>query len=140
DAVPRVTEPVDWAEAFAMKRATLIAGTGYQYGETDFLAYRGKLYASFARALRLGSGPVAVGSALVEAKETYLEAVTDLKGVDLKSLLEPTLYGLPMTSVDLPEAGRLHPPASSSVVAPTPVATQPGLTLGLSVSDLELVS
>ena len=48
--------------------ATLIAGTGYQYGDTDFLAYSEKLYADFAHALRYGSGPVAVGNALVQAK------------------------------------------------------------------------
>ncbi len=138
DAVPRVTQPVDWAEAFAMKRATLIAGTGYQYGDTDFLAYSGKLYAGFAHALRLGSGPVAVGGALVEAKASYLESVTNLKGVDLKSLLEPTLYGLPMTSVDLPAAGRLNPPAGSSVVAPTPFTTEPGKMLGLSSANVTL--
>ena len=45
DAVPGVTQTLDWAEAFAQKQATLIAGTGYQYGDTNFLAYSEQLYA-----------------------------------------------------------------------------------------------
>ena len=40
------------------KGATLIAGTGYQYGDTDFLEYSERLYADFAHQLRLGTGPV----------------------------------------------------------------------------------
>jgi hypothetical protein len=35
DAIAGVTMPLDWAQAFARKQA-LIAGTGYQYGDTDF--------------------------------------------------------------------------------------------------------
>ena len=33
--VPGITLEPDWAQAFARKGATLIAGTGYQYGDTD---------------------------------------------------------------------------------------------------------
>ncbi len=114
DAVPGVTQPVDWAEAFAQKEATLIAGTGYQYGDTSFLAYSEQLYADFSHALLLGSGPVAVGDALVQAKNAYLAATTNLQGIDIKSLLESTLYGLPMLSVNMPD-GRSTPPPSSSI-------------------------
>ena len=39
DGVAGVTETLDWAQAFARKQATLVAGTGYQYGDTDFLEY-----------------------------------------------------------------------------------------------------
>ena len=67
-----MTEPLDWAQAFARKRATLIAGTGYQYGDTDFLEYSERLYPNFAKELRAGTGPVAVGQALVDAKQHYL--------------------------------------------------------------------
>ena len=80
DAVPNVTQPLDWAEAFAQKGATLIAGTGYQYGDTDFLAYSEQLYANFAHALRYGSGPVAVGDALVQAKQDYLSSDAEPAG------------------------------------------------------------
>jgi hypothetical protein len=138
DAVPEVTQTLDWAGAFAQKQATLIAGTGYQYGDTDFLAYSEQLYADFSHALRFGSGPVAVGSALTEAKNTYLDDTQNLQGIDVKSLLEPTLYGLPMLSVNLP-AGRIAQPTSSSIVgSTTPASTDPGSTLGLSSTDLTL--
>ena len=55
DAIPGVTLPLDWAQAFARKKATLIAGTGYQYGDTDFLEYSERLYTNFARQLRAGT-------------------------------------------------------------------------------------
>ena len=55
DAIAGVTLPLDWAQAFARKRATLIAGTGYQYGDTDFLEYSERLYRNFARSLRAGT-------------------------------------------------------------------------------------
>ena len=56
DAVPNVTQPLDWVQAFAQKRATLIAGTGYQYGDTDFLEYSERLYRNVAQAFRFGTG------------------------------------------------------------------------------------
>ena len=134
DAVPGVTQQVDWVEAFAQKQATLIAGTGYQYGDTDFLAYTEQLYTDFAQELRRGSGPVAVGQALTQAKAAYLDGTASVKGIDIKSLLEPTLYGLPMLSVDLP-GERLPPSTTTSIASPAPVGvTVPpsaGQTLGL---------
>jgi hypothetical protein len=152
DAVPGVTQTLDWAGAFATKQATLIAGTGYQYGDTDFLAYSEKLYSEFATALRYGSGPVSVGNALVEAKQTYLDGVQDLQGIDIKSLLESTIYGLPMTSVNLPN--RLPSPTATSIFSsPAPtffgtitaplgaVSTPPSsqlATLGLQSADVTL--
>src|SRR5262249_46381326 len=33
DAITGVTLTLDWAQAFAQKKATLVAGTGYQYGD-----------------------------------------------------------------------------------------------------------
>ena len=58
-----MTQPLDWAEAFAQKRATLIAGTGYQYGDTDFLEYSERIYKNFSQQLNSGTdaAPVAVG-------------------------------------------------------------------------------
>ena len=52
-AVPNVTQTLDWIQAFAQKRATLIAGTGYQYGDTDFLEYSERLYKNVAEAFRV---------------------------------------------------------------------------------------
>ena len=138
DVVPDVTVTPDWVEAFAQKRATLIAGTGYQYGDTDFLAYSEQLYADFAHELLVGTGPVSVGDALVEAKQAYLSATPGLQGIDVKSLLEATLYGLPMLSVNMP-AGRVPAPSSSSIVTQTtPASANPGAMLGLSSDDVTL--
>ena len=108
DAIPGVTLPLDWAQAFARKKATLIAGTGYQYGDTDFLEYSERLYSNFARQLRAGSAgtPIAVGEALVQAKLAYLAATPDIRGLHEKALLQATLFGLPMLGVNMP-AGRV---------------------------------
>ena len=85
-----------------------------------------------------GTGPVAVGSALVQAKETYLGRATSLRGIDIKSLLESTLYGLPMIRVNLP-AGRITPPSDTSIAAPAAApAGTPGETLGLSSATVNL--
>ena len=135
DAVPNVTQTLDWSEAFAKKGATLIAGTGYQYGDTNFLAYSGQLYADFAHALRLGTGPVAVGAALVQAKQTYLANTPNPQGIDIKSLLESTLYGLPMLSVNMP-AGRIAQPTPTTPITPTSVGGLFGSLLGLKSADV----
>ena len=123
DAIPGVTLPLDWAQAFARKRATLIAGTGYQYGDTDFLEYSERLYNNFARQLRAGPAgtPVAVGEALVQAKLAYLAATPDIRGLHEKALLEATLFGLPMLAVNMP-AGRGALPGTSGAINPALVA------------------
>src|SRR6185437_12501016 len=96
DAIAGVTQPLDWAQAFARKGATLVAGTGYQYGDTDFLEYSERIYDNFARQLRAGSGAISVGEALVKAKLDYLALTPDIRGLHEKALLEATLFGLPM--------------------------------------------
>ena len=131
DAVPGLTLPLDWAQALAQKRATLIAGTGYQYGDTDFLEYSERIYANFAKQLRAGTGAVSIGEALVRAKQAYLATTPDIRGIHEKALLESTVFGLPMLSFDLP-SGRTAAPAATPVVASlTPTAGDPGRTLGL---------
>ncbi len=101
-AITGVTEPLDWAQAFAQKGATLVAGTGYQYGDTDFLEYSERIYAEFAHQLRVGSGPVAVGQALNAAKLFYMSTTQHLSGLHEKAVLEAALFGLPMFTVDMP--------------------------------------
>jgi hypothetical protein len=135
DAVPGVTQPTDWVQAFAQKGATVVAGTGYQYGDTDFLAYSAKLYASFGQDLVAG-GTVAVGDALVEAKQQYLADTPQASGIDIKSVLEATLYGLPMLGVTTPTGTQtlVHGTAALGI-SPTPATTNPGAGLGLSSSD-----
>ena len=85
------------------KQATLIAGTGYQYGDTDFIEYSERLYLNFAKQLRAAAPePVAVGEALVKAKLQYLATTPDIRGIHQKALLEATLFGLPMLGVNMP--------------------------------------
>ena len=138
--VASVTEEPDWAQAFAQKGALLIAGTGYQYGDTDFVAYSERLYQDFAQALREGSGPVSVGDALVRAKQRYLAETVEMRPIHDKVLLESALFGLPMLSVDMP-AGRFTPTSEVSVVPksdPAPANT-PGDVLGLTTADATLI-
>ena len=113
-AVPNQTNPNDWAQRMAQQQAVLIGGTGYQYGDTDFLEYSERLYLDIARRLREGTrpattAPVAVGRALTLAKQDYLASLVSLDGIDQKAVLQATLYGLPMTGFDAPgprQAGR----------------------------------
>ena len=73
---------------------------GYQYADTVTLSYSAWLYAQFAKELRAGTGPVAVGQALVKAKQDYLNSLATFGGMDQKALLESALYGLPMVGID----------------------------------------
>src|SRR4029077_11850620 len=130
-AIPNVTQPLDWPQLFNGKGATLIGGTGYQYGDTDFRKYTELILSNVSQELRYGTGPVAVGDALASAKVTYLSQVATLSGTDEKALVESTLYGLPMFTVDLPAGGRLPRPGSGT--APT---VTPGASAGLSVASL----
>ena len=136
EGVPGVTVGLDWTEAFVKEGATLIAGTGYQYGDTDFTEYSERLYADFARQLRIGTGAVPVGQALLRAKQNYLAGTPTLQGIDQKSIIEATLYGLPMLGVTLP--GKIADPSDEPLASPAPVGTDPGNTLGLQVDDLSL--
>ncbi|MCB0085668.1 MAG: hypothetical protein KDE47_32220, partial [Caldilineaceae bacterium] len=139
-AVPQVTDaPPDWAQAFAGKGALLIAGTGYQYGDADFKEYSERLYLAFTQRLRVGTGPVSVGQALVAAKQDYLaDTGVEVDGIFEKTILVSTLFGLPMLSVDLPN--RIAAPTLPTAVTTTnPVSTNtPGATLGLATADVVL--
>jgi hypothetical protein len=133
--VPNVTREPDWAQAFAQKGATFIAGTGYQYGDTDFIEYSERLYLSFSHQLRVGSGPVPIGKALVAAKQVYLADTPQMRGIHEKSVLQATLFGLPMLSVDLPN-GRVSPVEDPSIISGlSEFGRDPGTTLGLRYAD-----
>ena len=138
--VPGVTLYLDWPQAFAQKGATLVAGTGYQYGDTDFIEYSERLYLEFTKQLRTGPnfggrGPVAIGEALVKAKQRYLAKTPDMRGLHRKSVIISTLFGLPMLRIDMP-GERLVDSTDASNVLPTPIATGPGNKLGLLVADI----
>ncbi|MEZ4559928.1 MAG: hypothetical protein R2854_26385 [Caldilineaceae bacterium] len=134
--IPGVSAEPDWAQAFAAKGALLIAGTGYQYGDTDFVEYGERLYQQFSRELRRGEGPVAVGEAFMAAKRAYLAETAVLRPIHEKSLLIATIFGLPMLKIDMP-AGRLPATDGDGITTPTTAFTSdPGQTLGLLYSDL----
>jgi hypothetical protein len=139
--VPGVTLLLDWPQAFARKGATLIAGTGYQYGDTDFIEYSERLYLEFTKRLRTGpnfdgTGPVAVGEALTKAKQRYLAQTPDIRGLHRKSVLISTLFGLPMLRVDMPGSRLVDDATASAVTALTPYIADPGLKLGLQFADV----
>jgi CSLREA domain-containing protein len=134
-AIPNLTNDLDWAQAFAQKGAVFVAGTGYQYGDTDFLEYSERLYVYFTRQLLADTGaPVPLGQALMAAKRDYLARTAELRGLHEKSLLQITLFGLPMMTLDMPN--RLALPAVDSLnPTPQPVVGNPGETLGLASFD-----
>jgi CSLREA domain-containing protein len=134
--IPGVTLEPDWAQAFARKGATLIAGTGYQYGDTDFLEYSERIYLEFSKQLRTGSGPVAIGPALATAKQIYLAQTPQLRALHEKSLLEATIFGFPMLKINMP-GSRLTPPSDASIVSGVNGFTDdPGATLALKYADV----
>ena len=124
----------------AEQHAVLIGGTGYQYGDSDFLEYSERLYLDVARRLHEGPAtgsapPVEVGTALVQAKQDYLSGLSTVSGIDQKAMLEASLYGLPMTGFDAP--GRTPIGSDVSQAAPQGVgAGTPGATFGLATDDV----
>ena len=122
-----LTQPIDWAQALASRGATLVGGTGYQYGDTDFMKYSEKILGDVVLELRYGTGPISIGAALTNAKRTYLSSLVALKGIDEKAMAEATLYGLPMLGYNLPAAGRIARPSNGTTLTPLAL-TSPGLS------------
>ena len=139
-AINGITRQPDWAQAFSRLGAILIAGTGYQYGDTEFVEYGERLYLEFARQLRTGTGPVSIGEALVRAKRKYLTETPLMRGIHEKTLVQTTLFGLPMIKVDVPGIRLLDTfSGSPSGVTPSAVTANPGLTLRLSTGDFSVL-
>ena len=144
-AIPDYTLPLDWPAVMAGKGITLIAGTGYQYGDTDFLEYSERLYLEFTRQLRSDvSSNISVGDALVRAKKQYLLDTPTMRGIHQKSLLEAAIYGLPMKSVNMAgprldlstDGGTLTAGDLTPVNDIPAITTEPGETFGLQYYDL----
>ncbi len=130
-AATALTDPMDWAQTFAARGATVVGGTGYQYGDTDFMKYSEQILANTTLELRYGTGAIPIGVALANAKRSYLASLSSLSGIDEKALAEATLYGLPMLGYNLPAGSRLVRPAETAVPAPAP-----GTSTGLWVSSV----
>ncbi|MBV9279667.1 MAG: PxKF domain-containing protein [Chloroflexi bacterium] len=142
DAVSNFSPSPDWPEAFAQKGATLLAATGYAYGDTDLTEYGEHLFDNYVKQLRSYSGasyvPVAVGQANVAAKKEYLATHTNLSGVDEKTLLETTLYGLPMMTVNMTGQHISTQPDTSIVSSAPTVSSGPGVNFGTGSADIDV--
>jgi hypothetical protein len=123
----------DWAKAFLRKGAAgYVAATGYAYGDTELVEYGERLFVDLAKQMRTGTGPVALGQALVEAKRTYLASTAQVGGIDEKTIVEMSLYGLPMMKVNMPGARLTSPLTPALVTSASPVTAGPGAGFGLS--------
>ena len=141
DAYEGISPVPDWPQVFARKGMTAIAGTGYQYGDTDLIAFSEQLYREVAIQLHTrpsaapgGKVTVPIGQAFVQAKKRYL-ATTQLNGMHEKVVLIATLYGLPMMGVTLTS---INPTVETPPNSLSPVTSGPGQSLGLASSDYTL--
>jgi hypothetical protein len=157
DFTPDNVDEPDWAAGMANMGATFIGGTGYQYGDDEFVEYSERLYSEFTRALRY-EDEVSIGDAMVQAKKIYLVETPSMSGIHQKALLEATIFGLPMKRVNMPGdlldpptpdpddilfESDLNPVSELPEPAALPVAldaveatTSPGEVLGLHYFDL----
>ena len=136
DGVPNLTPQPDWAQALARKGATLIGGTGYQYGDAELMEYAERLYLGFTQQLRR-PGAISVGQALVRAKQAYLaDTGVEFDGVFEKSLLVSALFGLPMLRVEMPGQPSAEAVLPPIVTATQPVTSGPGASYGLLLADV----
>ena len=116
----RISNP-DFAQAMAEKGAAAwIANTGFGYGMDDAATHSEQLYLNLTQQLGTEENKP-LGKALVEAKQRYLgnAAAAGFGSYDEKILIEATLYGLPMTTVDLPAAPQSVPINPDIVDFPT---------------------
>lgn len=143
DAIPNVTDTLAWPEAFTDAGATLVAGTGYQYGDTNYTAYSDQVYVDLAQQLdeTEDGGAPTIGNALVDAKQQYLSTLFQLDGIEVKALEQITLYGLPMLGVSMTgQQGTDSSTASvmgSGSAAVNPVGSGVGASMGLESGTLD---
>ena len=136
DDINLVTAEPDWVQACIRKQATVLAGTGYQYGDTDFIEYSERFYLEFAKQLRTGNGAITIGQALLKAKQAYLAATPEMRGIHTKAYLEGALFGLPMLSVNMTGGTRRMSDVTTPIVTSVQNASgNPGAFLGLKFAD-----
>jgi hypothetical protein len=142
-AIAQVSPDPNWPEAMAGKGATLLASTGYAYGSDQAVVYGSQVFSDTVKYLMsvpAGGGGyqgMSVGAAEVAAKQDYLTDYPELNGVDEKTLLETTLFGLPMMRVVVPNPQTITT-LPSIVSGTTSVAGGPGQPVSLSTADLDL--
>jgi hypothetical protein len=97
------TQP-DFPQAFAQRGAAAwVANTGYGYGMDDAVAASEQLMLFFTQEMGVRNA-VPIGEALVNAKQRYVGWTPSggFSVYDEKSMIEATLYGLPMLKVQMP--------------------------------------
>ena len=105
---------LDFAQAFARKRAVWVGNTGFGYGDDAAPTLSEELLSTFARNLGAAAG-VRVGEAFRLAKQDYALNNMGAYGLyDEKILAVSTLYGLPMYRVTVPQVQPEALPALSS--------------------------
>ena len=70
----------------------------------------------------------------MRAKQVYLSETAEMRPIHEKTLLIATLFGLPMTAINMP--GERYNPPPPEPVTPAPVTVGPGSELGLATYDL----
>jgi hypothetical protein len=101
--------------------AAWVSNTGYGYGMDDAATNSELLYLYFTQELGKQAN-MPIGQALVNAKQRYLNgASTSGFGIyDEKSIIEATLYGLPMTDASVPSP---KPPGPTEGLTATPTGS-----------------
>ncbi len=114
----------DFAQAYAEKGlAGMVGNLGFGYADTSTVAYSAKLQSGFTADL---ASKYDLGTALDEAKRSYLLQLAGLSGYDLKSAQEMVLWGLPQYRLSSAAAAF---PAAPAVVDPSTLATDPATQL-----------
>ena len=137
DAVPNVTQPLDWTQAFAQHgrdadRRHRLPVRRHRLPRLQPAALRRTSRTQLRYGTRPGGGRQ---RARRRRRRTYLADTQNLSGIDAKALSSRRSTACRCCRVNLP-AGRLTPPGSTSLAATTTKATtKPGSPLGLSWFD-----
>lgn len=122
-------QPLSFVEPLLARGTTVVAGTGYQYGETELTTNSERLYWLFTEELTYGADlegrpyqdDVSIGRALANAKARYLDELLALRGIDEKAVGVATLYGVPTLRVHA-HVKRKRPPRARVTPEPAVVS------------------
>lgn len=127
DLRPPKRSYVDLSQAILRRGGTYIASTAYGYASDINIGYSEAVAQHISEQLLITNTQM-LGSALVEAKQTYFVNTTSFNHLDAKVLQPLTLYGLPMLEVSNPP--NISAPATgASSVLPSSPAQRGSLTV-----------
>jgi hypothetical protein len=131
------TTQLAWPQAFVEAGAALVAGTGFQYGDSNYVAASNQFYSDLVQQFgyTTHTATPSLGTALLQTQWRFLAGLDELNGLEQKSLLQITLYGIPMLGVKMATTHQTPGVASSLVPSATPVS---GNTFTLSEATLSL--